>query len=68
MIKHSNSLIKRKEVSRMNKMSQTVIALIVFLMLFSFIGVVPGGAAEEEDIDKMIEIAQKLAPTLRKAL
>ena len=58
MIKHSNSLIKRKEVSKMNKMSQIVIALIVPLMLFSFIGVVPGGATEEEDIDKMIETAK----------
>lgn len=57
MIKHSNSFIKRKEVSKMNKMSQIVIALIVFLMLFSFIGVVPGGAAEEQDVDKMIETA-----------
>ena len=57
MIKHSNSLIKRKEVSKMNKMSQIVIALIVPLMLFSFIGVVPGGASGEEDVDKMIETA-----------
>ncbi len=58
MIKPGNSLIKRKKVSKMNKMLQLVIALIVPLMLFSFVGVIPGSATEEEEINKLIETAK----------
>jgi len=36
---------------------QLVVALIVPLVFFSFVGVVPGSASEEEDVDKMIETA-----------
>lgn len=57
MIKPSNSLMKRKESTKMKRMLQLVVALIVPLVLFSFIEVAPGGATEEEDIDKMIETA-----------
>lgn len=61
MIKPSNSLMKRKESTKMKRMLQLVVALIVPLVLFSFIEVAPGSASEsaseEEDIDKMIETA-----------
>ena len=41
----------------MKKVLALAIALIVGFLLFSYVGVVPGGAAEEEDVDKMIETA-----------
>lgn len=57
MFKPSNSLMKRKEVTKMKRMLQLVVALIVPLVFFSFVGVVPGSASEEVEINKLIETA-----------
>ena len=41
----------------MRRILPLAIAFVVPILLFSFLGVFPGSASEEEDVDKMIETA-----------
>ncbi|KRT65446.1 MAG: hypothetical protein XU11_C0026G0008 [Candidatus Dadabacteria bacterium CSP1-2] len=41
----------------MKRILPLAIAFVVPILLFSFLGVFPGSASEEEDVDKMIETA-----------
>ncbi len=58
MIEANNLFIKTREVSKMKKMLHLIIALALPIMLFSFAGVVPGSASQEDGIDKLIETAK----------